>query len=127
MIGRGPTVAEAQRLLEERRDLGWAELVRRYGPNFRFGGALVTADAQVAEALLMDRSHTRQRSIVYRLSGRLIPGADGPLFQDGERWERNARAVMPVFSRANVRRYGELIHDATLVNYSLELAHAHFW
>lgn len=114
MIGRGPTVAEAQRLLEEQRDLGWAELIRRYGSNFRFGGALVTADARVVEALLMDRAHTRRRSVVYRLSGQLIPGADGPLFQDGERWERSARAVMPVFSRANVRRYEELIHAAAL-------------
>ncbi len=62
----------------------------------------------------MDRDHTRRRSGVYRLMARLVPGADGPLFQDGERWERNVRAVMPVFSQANVRRYGEAIHHAAL-------------
>jgi cytochrome P450 len=114
MIARGPTAAEAQALIEVGRDLAYAELVARYGPNFRLRGALVTADAQVAQTLLTDRAHTRHRSVIYRLMARLIPGAEGPLFQDGARWERSARAVMPVFSRANVRRYAEAIHGATL-------------
>ncbi len=50
----------------------------------------------------MDRVHTETRPALYRLSARIIPYADGVLFQTNPLWERHLRAVMPVFQHTHL-------------------------
>ncbi|WP_080056170.1 cytochrome P450 [Spirosoma aerolatum] len=110
-IPPGPTVAEAQHLLEQHRDKAWVILTQAYGKNFLYQGNLVTCDPRLVEALLMDRMHTQRRSSIYRYASWMIPIAPGLLFMDGDAWEKRLRAVMPVFTKANVDSYAECMHQ----------------
>jgi cytochrome P450 len=109
-------VRAAQRVLVEQRAAGWLSLALAHGKTFRYGGALATCDAELTHQLLMERAHTHQRSQLYKLIARLIPGSDGLLFMDGATWVRHARALLPVFTRSNVARYAQIIHETTLTH-----------
>src|SRR5215831_17217163 len=89
---RGPSVREAKRLLEEKREKAWVELALRHGRTFRYQGMLVTCDPQLVEILLTRKAHTERRARSYKAMARLIPGAPGPLFMDGEEWLAQAKA-----------------------------------
>ncbi|WP_020597996.1 cytochrome P450 [Spirosoma panaciterrae] len=110
-IPPGPVVAEAQHLLEQHREKAWVMLTQRYGKSFLYQGNLVTCDPRLVEALLMDRTHTQRRSSVYKYASWMIPIAPGLLFMDGDAWEKRLRAVMPVFTKANVDSYAECMHQ----------------
>ncbi len=116
MVPQGPTVRAAQRVLVEQRAAGWLSLALAHGKTFRYGGALATCDAELTHQLLMERAHTHQRSQLYKLIARLIPGSDGLLFMDGATWVRHARALLPVFTRSSVARYAQIIHETTLTH-----------
>jgi len=64
----------------------------------------------------MERAHTQQRSRLYKLMPRLIPGSKGLLFMDGSDWIRHARTLLPLFARSNVDRYAHIIHETTLTH-----------
>ncbi|MBN8821467.1 MULTISPECIES: cytochrome P450 [unclassified Spirosoma] len=110
-IPPGPTVAEARHLLEQHQEKAWLMMAQTYGKNFLYQGNLVTCDPRLVEALLMDRTHTQRRSSVYKYASWMIPMAPGLLFMDGDAWEKRLRAVMPVFTKANVDSYAECMHQ----------------
>ncbi|WP_247235227.1 cytochrome P450 [Telluribacter sp. SYSU D00476] len=113
---KGPGVREAQRLIRTHKNRAWVELALRYGKSFFYQGTLVTCDAQLVEQLLMQRVHTRTRSIVYKKLNQIIPLAPGLLFMDGEPWQRRLEAVMPAFTKARVDTYAGYMHDC-IVSY----------
>jgi cytochrome P450 len=43
-----------------------------------------------------------------------LPGLDGVLFQDCEKWKEHTRALLPVFHSSNFSQFGEFMHRATL-------------
>lgn len=111
---KGPTSSEAQRLIRERGENAWVELALKYGKNFVYQGTLATCDPRLVEIVLMDRTHTQQRSFVYKHMPWIIPLAPGLLFMDGDEWEKRLRAVMPTFTKARVDAYAEFMHTAVL-------------
>jgi hypothetical protein len=96
------SVADARRVLRSLGADGWPELTRRYGRTFRIQGSVVSADPAVARAVLTHRPHIEKRPAAYRLMDRMVPGAPGILFKDGEEWVRRLRVLMPSFSPARV-------------------------
>ncbi|GAB3166932.1 hypothetical protein GCM10027291_13490 [Telluribacter humicola] len=102
---------EAQRLIQSHKNGAWTELVQRYGKSFYYQGTLVTCDAQLVEQLLMQRVHTRTRSLVYKKLNQIIPLAPGLLFMDEEPWQRRLQAIMPAFTKARVDTYAGYMHD----------------
>jgi cytochrome P450 len=117
---QGPRVAEARRLLESQREKAWIPLILRHGKTFYYQGALATCEPTLVETLLMQRVHTRRRSVVYKIMSRLVPGAPGVLFMDGDEWQQHVHAVMPVFTRAQVDAYAQTIHE-------LAVSHTSCW
>ena len=115
-IPKGPNPREAKRVIQAHPQKGWVDLALRYGKNFIYQGSLVTCDPAIVETLLMQRAHTRHRSEAYKLASKLIPGAPGVLFMDGEQWQKHIHAVMPVFTKAHIDAYPQLIHE-TVVQY----------
>src|SRR5215467_3820926 len=97
-----PSVGEAKRLLEEKREKAWVELALRYGRTFRYQGMYVTCDPQLVEILLTRKVHTERRARSYKAMARLTPGEPGPLFMDGEEWLAQAKALMPAFHGSHV-------------------------
>jgi cytochrome P450 len=110
-LPKGPKSREARQLLHSQPQTGWTDLVRKYGNTFTYQGVLVTCEPEVVNKLLMTRSQTQNRSAVYKMMSRLVPGAPGVLFMDGEQWQQHVQAVMPVFTKANIDSYTETIHD----------------
>jgi cytochrome P450 len=110
----GREMQEARHLLKTRRADAWIDIIQRYGTTFWYPGGVATADPHVVQALLIDRVHTQQRSHAYKTMARLIPGADGVLFRDGDAWVQHARAVMPVFHRSHIDSFPALIHETVL-------------
>lgn len=80
----GPSVKEAQKLIAEKKEAAWHLFFQRYGNSFLYQGTLVTCDPAIIEILLMERTHTEKRSVVYRLLHKMIPLAYGLLFMDGD-------------------------------------------
>jgi len=109
-----PKVGEAKRLLEEKREKAWVELAFRHGRTFRYQGTVVTCDPQLVEILLTRKAHTERRARSYKAMARLIPGAPGPLFMDGEEWLAQAKALMPAFHGAHVDSLSQTIHQTAL-------------
>lgn len=96
------TPAQLRPLLRQHGAHGWSEMTRRYGATFRIQGSVLTADPELARQLLMHRPHTLRRPGAYRLMARLVPGAPGILFEEGEQWVRRLRVLMPTFSPARI-------------------------
>lgn len=117
-IPQGPSVKEAQQLLNEKKEEAWLILTEKYGKNFLYQGTVVTCDPSVIEMLLMERSHTRKRSIIYRFLYKLIPLPYGLLFLDGNLWQKKLQTVMPVFTRPNISQYTGFMHQ-----YLLQMIH----
>jgi cytochrome P450 len=92
----------------------WLELVLRHGKTFRVQQFVVTCDTRLVEPLMLQRAHTRHRSVAHKLGQRVTPGSAGLLFLDGPRWEVQRRAVAPTFTREHVHQYAEFIHSTTL-------------
>ena len=115
-VPRGPTVRAAQHMLRQQRAQGWLSLALAHGKTFRYESLFVTCDAELTQQLLMERAHTQQRSRLYKLMARLIPGSNGLLFMDGSAWIRHARTLLPHFARSNVDRYAQVIHETTLTH-----------
>jgi cytochrome P450 len=101
-------------LLEEKREKAWVELALRHGRTFRYQGMLVTCDPQLVEILLTRKAHTERRARSYKAMARLIPGAPGPLFMDGEEWLAQAKALMPAFHGSHVDRLSQTVHQTAL-------------
>jgi len=112
-----PNVREAKRLLEERRELAWVELALKHGRTFRYQEAFVTCDPQLVETLLTRKVHTERRSGAYKVMSRLIPGAPGPLFMDGDEWLRHTKTLLPAFHGSHVDGLPQMIHE-TALNYA---------
>src|SRR5215813_9071838 len=109
-----PSVSEAKRLLEEKREQAWVELTLRYGRTFRFQGMFVTCDPRVVEILLTRKVHTERRPRSYKAMARIIPGAPGPLFMDGEEWLRHTKTLLPAFHGSHVDGLPQTIHETAL-------------
>lgn len=107
---------EAKRLIRANPQQGWIDLARTYGKNFRYQGSLATCDPAVVQTMLMQRVHTQHRSEAYKFMSRLIPGAPGVLFMDGEQWHKHVQAVMPMFTKATVDAYTQVIHETIVAN-----------
>lgn len=108
---RSPGTRETKDLLKARPQQGWVELVQKYGNSFVYQGSLATCEPAVVQKLLMNRSHTRKRSAMYKLMARIIPGAPGVLFMDGKKWHQHVQAVMPVFTKAHADAQARTIHE----------------
>lgn len=106
-------------LLQEKGRDAFLELALRYGKTFRHQGAVVTCDPEVVRALLMDRANTDERPAVYKAMAKL-PGADGILFMDGEKWRTRAHALAPVFQRNHAEAFAASLHETAN-------AHAEHW
>ena len=104
-----------RRLLGERGQQAWVELALRYGKTFRHGPLVVTCEPEAVRALLMDRAHAEERPAAHRMMA-MLPGADGILFMDGEKWRQRTRAVMPVFHQRNVDSYAASLYETTLAH-----------
>ncbi|PSB01523.1 cytochrome P450 [Merismopedia glauca] len=113
MISKGPTVIEVKQLFNVHPQQAWIDLVLKYGKNFWYRGTLLTCDPKLVETLLTEKKHTQKRSLLYT-KAKALPGADGILFQEGDRWQQSARIVMPVFSKDNINRFPKLIEQITL-------------
>ncbi len=109
-----PRVTEAKRLLEEKREKAWVELALRYGRTFRYQGSYVTCDPQLVEILFTRKVHAERRSRSYKAMARLIPGAPGPLFMDGEEWMQRAKTLLPAFHGSHVQSLPQTIHETAL-------------
>jgi cytochrome P450 len=108
------SVGEVKTLFAQYGADAWLELVLRHGKTFRLQHFVVTCDARLIEPLMLDRAHTRRRSMAHKVVQRITPGSAGLLFLDGPRWEVQRRAVAPTFTREHVQQYAELIHSTTL-------------
>lgn len=108
------SVAEVKALFREYGADAWLELVRRHGKTFRLQQFVLTCDTRLVEPLMLNRAHTRRRSISYRRIQRVTPGSEGLLFLDGPRWEVQHRAVLPAFARRNLEHSADIIHATTL-------------
>ena len=93
----------------------WVELTVRYGKTFRHGSVVVTCEPEAVRALLLDKAHTEVRAPLHKMMGR-IPGADGILFMDGEKWLTRTRAVMPAFRRDHVDAFASSLHAIVLAH-----------
>ena len=112
-----PTVGEAKRLIEEKREKAWVEMALRYGRTFRYQGWFVTCDPQLVEILLTRKAHTERRAPAYKALARLIPGAPGPLFMDGAEWLHQTKTLLPAFHTSHVDSLAQMIHG-TALNYA---------
>lgn len=54
-----------------------------------------------------------QRSALYRLFNALVPGAGGPLLQDGDNWRRHTQVLAPVMRAGVARDAATLMHSLT--------------
>lgn len=106
-------VRETLALFDEYGEVAWLEMARRYGKTFRYQGGIATCDTRLVGPLLRDRPHTERRSFAHRLVQRLTPGSDGLLFLDGERWDRQHRALAPTFTRSQVQQFAGFMHAST--------------
>src|SRR5262249_9011280 len=113
----GPNVGEAKWLLQEKREKAWVELALRHGRTFRYQGVYVTCDPHLVEILLTRKVHTERRSGAYKAMARLIPGAPGPLFMDGDEWLRHSKTLLPAFHGSRVESLPQTIHE-TALNYA---------
>lgn len=110
---KGPSSAEVRELLATRRERTWCDLVDRYGSTFDFRGIRMTADAELVRELMQRPDHTRRRARWYKLASVAVPGLDGVVFLDGERWRQSARAITPSFKRGRVDGFASFIQQAT--------------
>ncbi|WP_020597995.1 cytochrome P450 [Spirosoma panaciterrae] len=113
-IAKGPSARDAKRLIHANPQQGWVDLVLKYGNSFGYQGGLATCDPEVIQTMLMQRSHTQHRSEGYKLMSRLIPGAPGVLFMEGEEWHKHVQAVMPVFTKSTVDSYAGRMHETVV-------------
>jgi cytochrome P450 len=93
----------------------WVELTLRYGKTFRHGSLVVTCEPEAVRGLLLDKAHAEVRAPLHK-SMSLIPGADGILFMDGEKWVTRTRAVMPTFHRDHVDAFASHLHAIVLAH-----------
>jgi cytochrome P450 len=93
----------------------WVELTLRYGKTFRHGSLVITCEPEAVRALLLDKAHAEVRAPLHK-SMSLIPGADGILFMDGEKWVTRTRAVMPAFHRDHVDAFASHLHAIVLAH-----------
>src|SRR5215510_2603037 len=91
----------------------WVELTLRYGKTFRHGSLVVTCEPEAVRALLLDKTHTEVRAPLHKIMS-AIPGSDGILFMDGEKWVTRTRAVMPAFHRDHVDAFAPRLHAIVL-------------
>ncbi|MEW5848932.1 MAG: cytochrome P450 [Myxococcota bacterium] len=94
--------ADLKSALHARGPAAWRDIVDANGRTFRLGPFVATADPRVVHEVLMGREHIRERPVVYKLLSRWMPGQRGMVFVDGEAWKKQARALLPVFSRPHV-------------------------
>src|SRR5262245_9268424 len=93
----------------------WVELTLRYGKTFRHGSPVVTCDPEAVRALLLDKTHTEVRAPLHKIMS-AIPGSDGILFMDGEKWVTRTRALMPTFHRNHVDAFAPSLHAIVLAH-----------
>ncbi len=113
---QGPGVKQAQKLLQEHGERGWAMMVRQFGHTWSFQGSVVTADPVLVHKLLSEPAQTEHRPTVYRLFGK-IPGTDGILFKDGEAWRARLKALMPSFNKAHVDPFIGFVHEEVTASF----------
>ena len=58
---------------------------------------IATCEPTLVKELFLNKVHTIKRPERYRLV-QLLPGLDGVLFQDGERWKTHSRALTSFFT-----------------------------
>ena len=74
-----------------------------------------TADPALVKELFLKKTHTSKRPKRYLLAQHL-PGLDGVLFQDGEKWKEHTRALLPVFHASNFKHFVPFMHEAACVH-----------
>jgi cytochrome P450 len=104
-----PPAREVLRLLREKRDAGWDELVQTYGMTFTYQRMLATCEPELVHQILLHRPHTVERSKIYKLFG-LLPGAAGLVFTDGEAWRRRLGAIQPILQPQKLAGQAPVIH-----------------
>jgi cytochrome P450 len=78
-----------------------------------------TCDPALVKEIFLNKKHTVNRPKRYLLAQHL-PGLDGVLFQEGEKWKEHTRALLPVFHSSNFSQFGEFMHWATLAHMGLD-------
>ena len=76
---------------------------------------IATCDPTLVKELFLNKVHTIKRPERYRLA-QFLPGLDGVLFQDGERWKTHSRALIPVFHASNFNQYARFMNEAAVVH-----------
>jgi len=107
------SVAELKALFAQHGADAWLQVVSRHGKTFRLQRFVVTCDVGLVEPLMVQRAHTRERSLAHRFIQRVTPGSAGLLFLDGAPWEVQRRAVAPTFTREHACDFAEYIHGST--------------
>ena len=75
---------------------------------------LQLASPPLLKSFFEQSTHTK-RPERYRLA-QFLPGLDGVLFQDGERWKTHSRALIPVFHASNFNQYARFMNEAAVVH-----------
>eukprot|EP00943_MAST-04B_sp_MAST-4B-sp1_P002543 g2543.t1 len=76
---------------------------------------IATCEPTLVKELFLNKIHTIKRPERYRLA-QFLPGLDGVLFQDGERWKNHSRALIPVFHASNFNQYSSFMNEAAVVH-----------
>ena len=76
---------------------------------------IATCEPTLIKELFLNKIHTIKRPERYRLA-QFLPGLDGVLFQDGERWKTHSRALIPVFHASNFNQYSSFMNEAAFVH-----------
>ena len=76
---------------------------------------IATCEPTLVKELFLNKVHTIKRPERYRLA-QFLPGLDGVLFQDGERWKTHSRALIPVFHASNFNQYARFMNEAAVVH-----------
>lgn len=90
--------AEVAALLDGKGDAGWAEIVARFGRVFRYQGGVVTCEPDDLQTILTRRAHTVHRPAPHRFADRVVPGAAGILFKEGDAWKQRLKPLMTGFN-----------------------------
>ncbi len=105
----GPDRREIADAFRRRGHDAWTDLALKYGKTFGFRGVTATCDPILVRTLLMTKKHTRKRSHLYQLLGK-VPGTAGVLFMDGAAWQRHTKAIMSVFTPQHANQFPAYVH-----------------
>lgn len=109
-----PAPKKAAAQFSRLREDAWLEFSKQLegARTYYFGGILATYEPETVRKLLVLKSHSETRSIIYHFYEWFMPCNDGLLVQDGAKWAAHKRAVMPMFQGGHFDRYARTMNTA---------------